>query len=97
VVFAGIPVSWLAVTYARLRLRVRADDAASADDRSLLRTLMNALPDVVYVKDTDSRFLVANEAVARGMGTTVDNLLGKTDFDFFPEDLARVFVTTNLR
>jgi PAS domain S-box-containing protein len=60
-----------------------------AQERNLLRSLIDHMPDYVYVKDTQSRFLVANPALARLIGAaTPDELLGKTDFDFFPQELA---------
>lgn len=63
-----------------------------AEERNLLRTLIDNLPDFVYVKDTESRFLVANDTVAQMMGAGSDgNLLGKTDHDFFPSDQADKF------
>jgi PAS domain S-box-containing protein len=80
--------------------RVRAEsqrDAsleALARERNLLRTLIDILPDHIYVKDMESRFLAGNAAVARIMGAaTPDDLLGKTDFDFFPHELAAEFHT----
>lgn len=52
-------------------------------ERNLLRTLIDNLPDVVYVKDRDSRFVLANQAVIRRLGLSrVDDVIGKTDFDF---------------
>lgn len=63
--------------------------AALARERNLMRTLIDNLPDCAYFKDAESRFVVANEAVARLMGAADGNaLLGKTDFDFYPKDLA---------
>lgn len=60
-----------------------------AEERNLLRTLIDNLPDNIYVKDTGRRFVVGNVAVARFMGAgTPDELLGKTDFDFYPKGLA---------
>jgi PAS domain S-box-containing protein len=60
-----------------------------ARERSMLRTLIDNLPDVIYVKDTESRFLVANIAEARLMGAaTPEELLGKSDADYFPAELA---------
>ena len=56
-----------------------------------MRTLVDAVPDSIFVKDLNSKFLLANIAVARGMGTTPENLIGKDDFDFFPEDMAQNF------
>jgi PAS domain S-box-containing protein len=58
----------------------------------LLRTLLNTLPDFIYVKDTESRFLFANESVTRVMGAKApDELIGKTDFDFYPPELAQQY------
>ncbi len=66
----------------------RAEEAL-AEERNLLRTLIDNLPDLVYAKDTESRFLIGNTAIMRLMGaTTPDELLGKTDFDFYPQELA---------
>ena len=70
--------------------RKRAEDAL-AQDRNLLRTLIDNLPDCIYVKDTQSRFLAANLATAQLMGATDPNdLLGKTDADFYPPEQAAV-------
>jgi PAS domain S-box-containing protein len=63
-----------------------------ARERQMLRVLIDNIPDYMYVKDADSRFLLANCAVARQMGApTPDALIGKTDFDFYPPELAKTF------
>src|SRR5262245_18087461 len=62
------------------------------EERDLLRALINTIPDLTYVKDTASRFVIANTAITRLMGaSTPDGLLGKTDFDFYPHDLAACY------
>jgi PAS domain S-box-containing protein len=60
-------------------------------ERMMLRTLIDNLPDFIYVKDAECRFLLANAAVAEHMGSTPAELLGKTDFAFFPRELATVY------
>src|SRR5690348_5788349 len=61
-------------------------------DGAMLRTLIDNLPDLIYVKDVDGRFLLANVAVARIMGARSPNdLLGKNDFDFHPKELATLY------
>jgi PAS domain S-box-containing protein len=61
-----------------------------------LRTLIDNLPDLIYVKDAGGRFVVANVAVARQMGTTPEQLLGKSDHDFYPPELARQYQSDEL-
>ncbi|GAK54051.1 signal transduction histidine kinase [Candidatus Moduliflexus flocculans] len=58
-------------------------------ERNLLTTLIDTLPDYIYFKDTAGRFLLANRAVAWMMGARdPKELLGKTDFDFYSQELA---------
>jgi diguanylate cyclase (GGDEF)-like protein/PAS domain S-box-containing protein len=58
----------------------------------MLRAAIANLPDPIYVKDSESRFLLANQAAAKNMGVANSaNLVGKTDFDFFPQELAAGF------
>jgi two-component system, sensor histidine kinase and response regulator len=72
-------------------VRIQAEEALSKE-RQVLRALIDNVPDLMYVKDTLSRFIVANTAVARAMGLqSPDDLIGKTDFDFFPREFAIVY------
>ncbi len=59
--------------------------------RNLIRTLIDAVPDNLFAKDLQSKFTLANQAVACSMGTTCDALVGKDDFDFFPPAMAQSF------
>jgi len=69
-------------------VRKRSEEAL-AEEHNLLRTLIDSLPDAIYLKDTQSRFILGNKGVARLMGAPrVESLVGKTDFDFYPEELA---------
>ena len=60
-------------------------------ERSLLRTIIDSIPALIYAKDTHSRFIACNLLAARGMGTTPAEAIGKTDFDFFPQEMATRF------
>lgn len=55
----------------------------------MLKALMANMPDSIYFKDRESRFILINETVAKDIGIRPSEACGKTDFDFFPEELAR--------
>jgi PAS domain S-box-containing protein len=68
--------------------RKRAEVALERD-HNLLRALIDNLPDCIYVKDGQGRFLAANLATARLMGVEDPNdLLGRSDADFYPPEQA---------
>ncbi len=50
--------------------------------QELLRQVVDVIPDMIYVKDWQGKFTLANEALAVFYGTTVENLVGKSDADF---------------
>jgi PAS domain S-box-containing protein len=64
---------------------------ALANERTLLRTMIDLIPAFIYAKDVGSRFIAMNTALARNMGTTSEQAIGKTDFDFHTPDLAKRF------
>jgi two-component system NtrC family sensor kinase len=84
----------------RIRLNAELEAARSArhdlatalaHERTLLRTMIDLIPAFIYAKDTESRFIAINAHLARHMGTTSADALGKTDFDFWPAELATKF------
>ena len=61
-------------------------------ERTLFKALMDNMPDTIYIKDTECRFLDGNPfQVNVTKAGTHENLLGKTDFDFYPRDIAEIF------
>ena len=56
-----------------------------------LNSVLNALADPVFVKDEQHRWVTLNDAFCSFMGRTREELLGKSDFDFFPEEEALEF------
>ena len=59
-------------------------------ERHLLHTLMDNIPDSIYFKDTDSRFIRASRALAEKFGIPDPQaLIGKTDFDLFTNEHAQ--------
>ncbi len=54
----------------------------------LLQVLMDNIPDSIYFKDGNNRFVKVNKAKADHSGTTAENMTGKTDFDFMSREQA---------
>ena len=61
-------------------------------ERNLLRTVIDNLPDCIYAKDRDARKVMVNPGDVKNMGRTTEaEVLGKTDFELFPPDIAAAF------
>jgi PAS domain S-box-containing protein len=59
------------------------------DEKHLLYTLIDNMPDFIYIKDRDSKFIVANQKIMDVHGLkSRDQLIGKSDHDFYPKELA---------
>ncbi len=68
--------------------RKRAEERLAAE-RNLLRTLIDNLPDLIFVKDANGKFIAVNKAVTALFGAkSEEDVIGKTDFDFFQKELA---------
>jgi PAS domain S-box-containing protein len=62
------------------------------EERNLLRTLIDNLPDSIYAKDAEARKILANPANYKRAGCKTEaDVIGKTDYDFFPPDIAAAF------
>jgi len=60
-----------------------------ARNHELLQTLMDTIPDSVYFKDMQHRFILVNKAKAERWHVSPQSMLGKTDFDYLPQDQAQ--------
>ena len=71
--------------------KVQSEEAIQ-HERILLRTLIDNLPDAIYVKDLYCRKSIANLTDVRNMGKQSEaDVLGKTDFDLYSKDVAKRF------
>jgi PAS domain S-box-containing protein len=91
-VLVGTIISGLCEALHRAQRRVLADERQRAADalsqeRHLLHTLMDNLPDIIYFKDAAGRFLRINKALTTYFGLRDPaQAIGKTDFDFFTKE-----------
>ncbi len=78
--------------HTRARQPADAAQAQSQSRRRLLESLIDNVPLMVFVKDADElRFVRVNRAGEELLGVTNDDLVGKNDYDFFPQDEADFF------
>jgi PAS domain S-box-containing protein len=67
-------------------------EEALESERTLLRNLIDNMPDRIYAKDSEGRFIICNEAMIRRMGkTSMTELVGKSDFDLLQPEMAGRF------
>jgi len=72
--------------------RLSSQQLIMDNERRMLRALIDNIPDFMYVKDRQSKFVIANAHLAGVVGANShEELIGKTDFDFFPLELAKAF------
>jgi diguanylate cyclase (GGDEF)-like protein/PAS domain S-box-containing protein len=63
-----------------------------ADERVSLQVLIDQVPDYLFVKDAESRFIIANKSIAADYGrSNPADLFGLTDFDLHTKDVAQQF------
>jgi len=60
-----------------------------ARNHELLQTLMQNIPDSIYFKDEQNRFILVNKTKADHWDVSPEEMVGKTDYDFMPEEQAR--------
>jgi PAS domain S-box-containing protein len=67
-------------------------------ERDLMRIIIDNLPDCIFAKDTDGHFVLNNIAHAKHLGApSPASMVNKSDFDFFPKELAAQFFADERR
>ena len=89
IIFTAL-IWWNAASLDRKDREHRQAEAELTFERYLLRSLLDHLPDSIYFKDDQSRFLRVSKGLADRLGLADPaDAVGKTDFDFFTEEHAR--------
>jgi len=85
-------VVWHAAALNRLDVRRSQTESDLERERTLLRTVIDTLPDAIWTKDADAKFVVSNRAHVAMVGAASEaEIAGKTGFDFHPPALARLY------
>jgi PAS domain S-box-containing protein len=69
----------------------RRAEASLRDSREYLNQIINTIGDPIFVKDSEHRLVLVNDAECILAGRPREELLGKTDYDFFPREQVDVF------
>jgi diguanylate cyclase (GGDEF)-like protein/PAS domain S-box-containing protein len=89
-VVIGTGALWLAWRW--LRGHLHGPGEKFSGELAMLRAVIASVPDLIYVKDAEGRFLLANQGTADVMGAASGNeLRGKSDFDYYSAELAAGF------
>ncbi len=67
------------------------------ESKRFLDALINAIPTPVLVKDQQHRYIAVNASFCRFFGNRIEDILGKTDYDFFAPEDAAYYQETDLR
>ena len=93
--FASLLLAWIATHLLEqnriVRGQVERATHSLTRERTLLRSLIDTIPDLIIVKDRDGAYMVVNRAYASQIGQDADMLVGKTAFDVFPRESAEIY------
>jgi PAS domain S-box-containing protein len=62
------------------------------ESKEYLNKIINSIGDPIFVKDCDHKFVLVNRALSALVGRTSEELLGKTDYNFFPKEQVDIFL-----
>ncbi len=73
------------------QLALRQAENEVLREKAILRTLIDTLPDLIWLKDPQGVYLACNRRFEQFFGAPEEKILGKTDYDFLTKDLAEFF------
>ncbi len=85
------PLAALIAAFALITSYVAQSQEKLQRSKDFLCQILNTIPDPVFVQDRTHRWVVLNQAYGRFIGAEIENLIGKTVYDVFPQRQADVF------
>jgi len=76
---------------------IKKAETALRESEERLRTLINTIPDLIWLKDPDGVYLICNRMFERFFGAKEADITGKTDYDFVDQTLADFFRKNDLK
>jgi len=65
-------------------------------EKAITDSLMNSIPDLIFYKDMQGRYLGVNSAVCNFFGKKTEDFIGRTDIEIFPQEIAEIFHSNDL-
>jgi PAS domain S-box-containing protein len=84
-------ITELRQSFETLEQRVQDRTAELRQQTRYLRTLIDTLPLLAWLKDTRSQYLAVNQATADASGRTVEDIVGRSDLDLWPREIAEAY------
>lgn len=81
-------VGKLGETFEELTTTLRNKEDSLQESESLLQAILDNSPAIIFAKDQDGKYMLANKQLAGFFHLPVDDILGKTDFELFPSEIA---------
>ena len=81
-------------THVDISERKRAEEDLQ-QQKNLLNTIFDSSSEAIFAKDTDGRYRFINQAGADMLGYKTSEIVGRTDFDLLPNEIAREFQKTD--
>jgi len=80
----------------QIRLENKAKEKEIEAEQRILRTIIDTVPSAIFWKDKNSRFLGANRQFANDAGLDdPDKLIGMSDYDFYPQEIADMYIASD--
>jgi PAS domain S-box-containing protein len=71
--------------------QARLAERAAVESHARVQAIFDNAESVIYMKDIEGRYMAVNRAFERGLKMSAESVVGKTDFDLFPADMAQRF------
>lgn len=78
-----------------LEKRVGERTREIAESQKLLRSIIDNSPAMIYLKDTEGRYILVNREYENAVGTSIRKIIGKTDYDIQPEEISGEIVAND--
>ncbi len=73
-----------------MKTKVIGDGITSFNGHGLSKHVIDLIPNPIFIKDVDGRFILCNKAFEEFTGISLNNLIGRTVYELFPKDLADI-------